>query len=72
MPPLSATQQGRLRSARLAAGMSVAELAHQANVAITTVYRIEAGAHELRSMRVARALADALDVPVADLFGGAA
>lgn len=62
----------RLRAARLAAGLSVAELANAAHVAETTVYRIEAGEHALRQMRVARSLAAALGVPVGDLLSDAA
>lgn len=53
-------------------GLSVPELAEAAGVNKTTVYRIEAGRHARLQGRTARALADALGVPVEHLLGGTA
>lgn len=69
---LATPTAARLRAARLAAGLSVTDLALAAHIAETTVYRLESGAHELRHMRVARDLAAALGVSVAHLLDGAA
>lgn len=54
----------RLRAARIAAGMSVPELATVSGVMSTTIYRIESGQHANPQMRTVRALARALKVPV--------
>lgn len=51
------------RKARLSKGLSIPELAAAAGLARTTIDRIEAGEHAPQ-MRTARALADALGVPV--------
>ena len=55
-----------LRQQRALARLSVREMARQANVSNAYLSQIERGLHA-PSLRVMRALADALDVPVEDL-----
>ena len=55
-----------LRQQRALARLSVREMARQANVSNAYLSQIERGLHA-PSLRVMRALADALDMPVEDL-----
>lgn len=63
-PPLGP----RLRQLRQAAGLTQLQLAERAGVADATVSRIERGRIASPSMDFAEALADALGVPVVELF----
>jgi hypothetical protein len=61
----------RIRTLRLAAGRSAAEVARAAGLAAPNYARLEAGRHEPRTRTLVR-VAAALNVPLALLFGGEA
>lgn len=56
----------KIRTARKALGMSVAELAATAGVSVQTIYAIEQG-RSVGSVRTMYALAPVLRVPIAEL-----
>lgn len=57
----------RVRAARDAKGMSRSEVARLAHTSIDTIKRAEAGTNDPAASTLAR-IAQALDVPVGDLF----
>lgn len=56
------------RSARIRAGLSVAELSKRSGVSAQQLHKIEAGQHTRPRMETARAVAGALGVEVTDLL----
>ena len=68
MPKAPDTFATRLNAARVQSGLSVITLASKAGIHPDYVYRLERGARE-PSLAVARALARALAVPLAQLAG---
>jgi DNA-binding XRE family transcriptional regulator len=62
------TQRDELRSARHAKGLSQARLAEAIGVPQSTIGRLESDEHE-PTLRVALAIARALDATVEELFG---
>ena len=58
----------QLREMRKKAGISVTELSRESGVSRMTIYKIERGDKQARTTRTLQKLADALRVPVTDLF----
>ena len=72
MPPdikkLKDAVGSRLRSLRMEKGLSQPRLAEAAGVSVDTIYRIEKGKDQDPRLPTYAKLADALGVPVGDLF----